>query len=92
VMERLEKDKLLCCPADFLDIIRNTGLKTDLIHVRGILKDSWGLRSDKNSDYTFLSHRKIQTRCWHTKFGIKCSKGDGFSENAQGNLYLSRQR
>ena len=53
VMERLEKDKILCCPADFLDVIRNAGLKTDLIQVRSILKDSWGLRSERNSDYTF---------------------------------------
>jgi hypothetical protein len=53
VMECLGKDKLSCCPADFLDILRNTGLRTDLIQVRNILKDSWGLRSDKNSDYTF---------------------------------------
>ena len=53
MMERLEKDKVLCCPADFLDIIRNAGLKTDITQVRNILKDSWGLRTEKNSDYTF---------------------------------------
>ena len=53
VMERLEDDRILCCPADFLDIIRNAGLKTDITHVRNILKDSWGLRTEKNSDYTF---------------------------------------
>ncbi|GHT42069.1 hypothetical protein FACS189437_09700 [Bacteroidia bacterium] len=53
VMERLEKDNILCCPADFLDIIRNAGLKTDITQVRSILKDGWGLRSGKNSDYTF---------------------------------------
>ena len=53
VLERLEKDKILCCPADFLDIIRNAGLKTDITQVRSILKDSWGLRTEKNSDYTF---------------------------------------
>jgi hypothetical protein len=53
VMERLEKDKIPCCPADFLDVIRNAGLKTDITQVRSILKDGWGLRSEKNSDYTF---------------------------------------
>jgi hypothetical protein len=53
VMERLGQDKVSCCPADFLDIIRNSGLKTDIIQVRSILKDSWELRSEKNSDYTF---------------------------------------
>jgi hypothetical protein len=53
VMERLGQDKILCCPADFLDVIRNAGLKTDITQVRSILKDSWGFRSEKNSDYTF---------------------------------------
>jgi hypothetical protein len=53
VMELLEKDRILCCPADFLDIIRNAGLKTDITQVRNILKDSWKLRTEKNSDYTF---------------------------------------
>jgi len=53
VMELLEKDRILCCPADFLDVIRNAGLKTDITQVRSILKDSWGLRTEKNSDYTF---------------------------------------
>lgn len=53
VMVLLEQDKLHCCPKDFQDVIRNAGLKTDLIQIRNILKDSWGLRSDRNSDYTF---------------------------------------
>ena len=53
VMEHLEKDMILCCPGDFLDIVRNAGLKTDITQVRSILKDSWGLRTEKNSDYTF---------------------------------------
>ena len=53
VMELLEKDRILCCPSDFLDVVRNAGLKTDITHVRSILKDSWGLRTEKNSDYTF---------------------------------------
>jgi len=53
VMEQLERDRILCCPSDFLDIVRNAGLKTDITQVRSILKDSWGLRTEKNSDYTF---------------------------------------
>ena len=55
VMEQLEKDRILCCPADFLDIARNAGLKTDITQVRNILKDSWGLRTENNSDYTFYN-------------------------------------
>ena len=55
VMEQLEKDRILCCPADFLDIVRNAGLKTDIVQVRSILKDSWGLRTENNSDYTFYN-------------------------------------
>ena len=55
VMEQLEKDRILCCPADFLDIARNAGLKTDIIQVRSILKDSWELRTENNSDYTFYN-------------------------------------
>jgi hypothetical protein len=53
IMERTEKDKITCCPIDFLDIIRNAGLKTDLIQIRSILKDSWGIHSEKNGDYMF---------------------------------------
>jgi hypothetical protein len=53
VMEHTEKEKILACPADFLDVIRNAGLKTDITQVRSILKDGWGLRTEKNSDYTF---------------------------------------
>jgi len=53
VMERLNQNKLLCCPKDFLDVIRDTGLKTDITQIRNILKDSWGLNSERNGDYTF---------------------------------------
>jgi hypothetical protein len=53
VMERLEQDKLLCCPKDFMDMLCDPGLRADLVLVRNILKDSWGLRSDNNGDYTF---------------------------------------
>ncbi|OAV65978.1 hypothetical protein Barb6XT_02168 [Bacteroidales bacterium Barb6XT] len=53
VMERLGQDKILCCPKDFIDEIRDTGLRADITQIRNILKDSWGLRSENNSDYTF---------------------------------------
>jgi len=53
VMERLGQDKILCCPKDFMDMLRDTGLRADLALVRNILKDSWGLRSGNNGDYTF---------------------------------------
>jgi len=53
VMERLNQNKILCCPKDFLDVIKDTGLKTDITQIRNILKDSWGLYSERNSDYTF---------------------------------------
>ena len=36
-----------------MDVIRDAGLKADLTQIRSIFKDSWGLRSDKNSEYTF---------------------------------------
>lgn len=53
VMERLGKDTLSCCPKDLLDVVRDAGLRADLMQIRNIFKDSWGLRSEKNSDYTF---------------------------------------
>jgi hypothetical protein len=53
IMVHTGKDTIFACPADFLDVIRNAGLKTDITQVRNILKDVWGLRSEKNSDYTF---------------------------------------
>lgn len=53
VMDKLGEDKMYCCPKDFMDVIRDAGLKADMTQIRNILKDVWGLRSDKNSDYTF---------------------------------------
>lgn len=53
VMDKLGEDKMYCCPKDFMDAIRDAGLKADITQIRNILKDGWGLRSDKNSDYTF---------------------------------------
>ena len=34
-------------------ILRDTGLRTDIPQVRSILKDGWGIRSEKNGDYIF---------------------------------------
>ena len=53
VMDRLEKDTLLCCPKDMLDIVKDAGLKADLVQIRNIFKDNWKLRSEKNGDYIF---------------------------------------
>ncbi len=53
VMDKLGEAKMFCCPKDFMDTIRDAGLKADITQIRNILKDGWGLRSDKNSDYTF---------------------------------------
>lgn len=53
VMDLLGQNTFQGCPKDFLDVIRNTGLKADVTQIRNILKDNWGLRSDRNSDYTF---------------------------------------
>jgi len=53
IMELLGIDKVLCCPKDFIDELRDTGLRTDITQVRSILKDGWGIRSEKNGDYTF---------------------------------------
>ncbi len=53
VMEKLECASVSCCPKDLLDVVRDAGLRADLMQIRNILRDSWGLRSDRNSDYTF---------------------------------------
>ena len=53
VMERLGQNTFVCCPKDMMDIVRDAGLKADLTQVRNILKDSWGLSTNKNSDYMF---------------------------------------
>jgi len=53
VMERRGENTMLCCPKDLLDVIRDAGLKADLLQIRNIFKDSWGLRSERNSDYVF---------------------------------------
>lgn len=53
VMERTKEDKVRCCPKDLLDVIRDAGMKTDITNIRSILRDNWGLRSAKNTDYIF---------------------------------------
>ena len=53
VMERLGQDKILCCPKDFMEELRDTGLRADITQIRSILKDSWGIHSEKNGEYTF---------------------------------------
>ena len=53
VMERLKQDKILCCPKDFIDELRDIGLRADITQIRNILKDSWGIHSERNGEYTF---------------------------------------
>jgi hypothetical protein len=52
-MERLGQERFLCCPKDFIDELRDSGLRADITQVRSILKDSWGVHSGKNGEYTF---------------------------------------
>lgn len=53
IMETIGKDAVQICPKDFLLVIQNTGLKADLTQIRNIMKDNWGLSSDRNGEYTF---------------------------------------
>jgi hypothetical protein len=53
IMERLGQDRILCCPKDFIDELRDSGLRADITQVRSILKDTWGIHSEKNGEYTF---------------------------------------
>jgi hypothetical protein len=53
VMERIGQDRVLCCPKDFIDELRDTGLRADVTQIRSILKDTWGIHSEKNGEYTF---------------------------------------
>jgi len=53
VMDCKCQNKILCCAKDFLNVISDTGLKTDISHIRNILKDSWRLNSERNGEYTF---------------------------------------
>jgi hypothetical protein len=36
-----------------MDVLRESGLRADINIIRNILKDSWGLTSDKNGEYSF---------------------------------------
>lgn len=53
VMEGLNQDKLRCCPKDLMEVLRESGLRADINTIRNILKDSWCLTSQKNSEYYF---------------------------------------
>ncbi len=53
VMEGLDLNKMRCCPKDLAEVLRESGLQTDTNIVRSILKDSWGLNSQKNGEYSF---------------------------------------
>ena len=53
VMDRHGENRVSYYPNDIIDAVRDAGLKADLTQIRSIFKNSWGLRSDKNSEYTF---------------------------------------
>ena len=53
VMDRHGENRVSYYPNDIIDTVRDAGLKADLTQIRSIFKDSWGLRSDKNREYTF---------------------------------------
>ncbi|MCW0483825.1 hypothetical protein, partial [Gaoshiqia sediminis] len=53
VMEGLQKDKMRCCPKDLLEVLRECGFRADITVIRNILKDNWGLTSEKNGEYNF---------------------------------------
>lgn len=53
VMEILGQETILSCPKDLLDILSEMRVKADITQIRNILKDSWGLSSVSNGDYTF---------------------------------------
>jgi DNA mismatch repair protein MutH len=42
-----------CCPKDLMEVMREFGLRADITMVRNILKDNWGLTSQKNGEYSF---------------------------------------
>jgi hypothetical protein len=52
VMKWTAQDKINCCPKDFIDELRDTGLRADITQIRNILKDEWGIHSEKNGEYT----------------------------------------
>lgn len=55
VMEKRQDNRFCCCPKDFVEIIRESGLKTDITQIRNILKESWKLKSENNTEYTFYA-------------------------------------
>jgi len=53
VMDGLGQNRMRCCPKDLVEVMRESGLRADINMVRNILKDNWGLASQKNSEYSF---------------------------------------
>ncbi|RXG21127.1 primase-helicase family protein [Leeuwenhoekiella aequorea] len=54
-MEKFELDQLDFCPVDVLAALNRTRVKTDLTHIRRILKTEWKLKSQSNS----LKYQKL---------------------------------
>ncbi|MFV0420539.1 MAG: primase-helicase family protein [Dysgonomonas sp.] len=57
MMELTGQTTFRCCTKDLLNAVQNAGLKADLNHIRNILKDNWGVRSENNSYYTLYLQR-----------------------------------
>jgi hypothetical protein len=53
VMELSYRDTMLCCAKDLMNELRDLGLRVEVMQIRNILRDNWGLQSVKNGDYTF---------------------------------------
>ena len=51
IMDQLKVDRISFCVNDFIEIMRDHGLKTDATQIRNILKESWEIASKNNSDY-----------------------------------------
>ena len=53
VMDGLGQNQMRFCPKDLVEVMREYGLRAEINMVRNILKDNWGLASQKNSEYIF---------------------------------------
>jgi len=40
-----------CCPKDLLEVVQQTGIKSDCTQIRTILRDQWNIHPNKNSGH-----------------------------------------
>ena len=55
-MDHFNIDDIQRCPIDALQLLNRTRIKTDLIQLRRLLKNSWKL---KNQKYTLCYHKLV---------------------------------